>query len=82
MARFNRYLPGILSLATLVLLSCTCGSAALAASAEEIDLKVDASIERFRTEVGGGAAFLQKAEGVLVFPNVVKAGFWVGGGIR
>ena len=29
--------------------------------------------------VPGGAEFLQKAKGVLVFPSVIKAGFIVGG---
>ncbi|MEE8414986.1 MAG: YSC84-related protein [Desulfobacterales bacterium] len=50
-----------------------------AASAQEIDIKVDAALKQFRAEVGGGAAFLTKAEGVLVFPSVIKAGFGIGG---
>ncbi len=53
--------------------------AAGAASAQEIDIKVDAALKRFRDDVGGGAAFLAKAEGVLVLPDVIKAGFIVGG---
>jgi lipid-binding SYLF domain-containing protein len=52
---------------------------ALAASKTEIDIKVNASLEQFRKDVTGGAAFLEKAEGVLVFPEVLKAGFGVGG---
>jgi len=31
--------------------------------------------------VQGGAVFLQKAKGVLVFPEVIKAGFGIGGEI-
>jgi len=50
-----------------------------AASAEEIDIKVDAALQRFNKEVTGGQAFLDKAEGVLVFPNVIKAGIGIGG---
>jgi len=46
--------------------------AADAASAQEIDIKVDAALRRFRD-------FLAKAEGVLVFPSVIKAGFGIGG---
>jgi len=57
------------------------GPAIYAASATEIDIKVDAAIERFKTEVQGGAVFLKKAEGVLVFPEVIKAGFGIGGEI-
>jgi len=50
-----------------------------AASAKEIDIEVNAAIERFKTEVGGGKAFLNAAKGVLVFPSVIKAGFGIGG---
>ncbi len=50
-----------------------------AASATEIDIKVDETLKRFRAEVPGGDAFLQRAQGVLVFPNILKAGFWIGG---
>lgn len=52
---------------------------ASAASAQEIDIKVDATLERFRQEVGGGEEFLAESKGVLVFPSVVKAGLIVGG---
>lgn len=55
------------------------GSAAAAATAEEIDIKVDATLEQFQAEVGGGKEFLAKSKGVLVFPSVIKAGFIVGG---
>jgi lipid-binding SYLF domain-containing protein len=52
---------------------------AAAASAQDIDRKVDAAIERFHSEVDGGRDFTQAAKGVLVFPSVVKAGFGIGG---
>jgi lipid-binding SYLF domain-containing protein len=70
----NFFVPAFMAI--LLLLPC---SSALAASAEEIDIKVDASLERFQKEINGGKAFLEKAEGVLAFPSVVKAGFFVGG---
>lgn len=50
-----------------------------AASSAEIDIEVEAALKRFKVEVAGADKFLQKAEGVLVFPNVVKAGFGIGG---
>lgn len=50
-----------------------------AASAKEIDIKVDATIKEFAKEVKGGAEFLKEANGVLVFPSVIKAGFAIGG---
>ncbi len=52
---------------------------ALAASAKEIDIKVDATLEMFREKVQGGSRFLQSASGVLVFPSVFKAGIGIGG---
>ena len=53
--------------------------ASRAASAEEINIRVDATLERFKKEVQGGAEFLKKADGVLVFPSVIKAGIGIGG---
>jgi lipid-binding SYLF domain-containing protein len=50
-----------------------------AGSASEIDIKVSAAIKRFADEVDSGQAFLNAAKGLLVFPNVVKAGFGIGG---
>jgi len=50
-----------------------------AASAEEININVDATLKRFKLMVPGGAEFLRKAKGVLVFPSVIKAGFFIGG---
>ncbi len=50
-----------------------------AASAEQIDIEVNGALEEFKKEVTGGAEFLDKAKGYLVFPNVIKAGLIVGG---
>lgn len=50
-----------------------------AASATEIDIKVDETLERFKAEVPGGDRFLAQAEGVLVFPSIIKVGFGIGG---
>lgn len=51
----------------------------LAASATEIDIGVSETLKKFKTEVPGGAQFLSRAKGVLVFPKVIKAGFGIGG---
>jgi len=51
----------------------------LAASAAEIDAKVDAKLKKFYKEVDGAKELGNKAKGVLVFPSVVKAGFGIGG---
>ena len=50
-----------------------------AASAIEIDAKVDATLKIFYSEVGGGKTLAKRAKGILVFPSVLKAGFWIGG---
>ena len=54
-------------------------STASAAGPGEIDIKVDGTLTKFKAEVTGGAEFLKKAKAVLVFPDVVKGGFIVGG---
>lgn len=64
---------------TLVIISLVLATASHAASKQEIDIKVDAALQRFEQEVQGGSAFLSKSQGVLVFPEVVKAGFGIGG---
>lgn len=48
-------------------------------SAKIIDAKVDDALERFQKDVGGASKLLSIAEGVLVFPDVIKAGFGIGG---
>ncbi len=50
-----------------------------ASSKEELNIEIRATIKQFNKEVKGGAEFLRKAKGYLVFPNVYKAGFGVGG---
>ena len=52
---------------------------AVAASAGEIDTKVNGTLEEFKKTVPGGAEFLGKASGALVFPTITKAGLVVGG---
>jgi len=52
---------------------------ATAASAQEIDVKVDAALQHFREKVGGADEFLASSKGVLVFPSVFKAGIGIGG---
>ncbi len=49
------------------------------ASAAAIDADVRATSEKFAQQVRGARELASKAEGVLVFPSVVKAGFGIGG---
>jgi lipid-binding SYLF domain-containing protein len=50
-----------------------------AAKRNAIDASVDATISRLYGTVSGSQELLSKASGVLVFPNVIAAGFWIGG---
>lgn len=62
-----------------ILVSVGFSGPGIAASAEEINIGVDAALKNFQKEVTGGKEFLEKAEGVLVFPKVTKGGFIIGG---
>lgn len=53
--------------------------ALLAASAEEIDAKVNSALQLFYEKVGPAKELSGKAKGILVFPDVIKAGFGIGG---
>jgi lipid-binding SYLF domain-containing protein len=50
-----------------------------AASPAEIDAEADAALVRFYEEVPAAKDLAKKAKGILIFPNVVKAGLGVGG---
>ena len=55
------------------------GPAAQAASREEIDAEVREAIGKFHTHTSAGRELAEKAAGMLVFPNVIKAGIGIGG---
>jgi lipid-binding SYLF domain-containing protein len=63
----------------IVLLSGWLSGPALAASAKEIDTKVDEANVLFDKDVKDGKSFLQSAKGVLAFPTVIKGGAGFGG---
>lgn len=54
-------------------------SDAMAATAEEIDARVDSTLKIFRLKVPGADQYLSVAKGVLIFPSVFRAGIGVGG---
>jgi lipid-binding SYLF domain-containing protein len=51
----------------------------LAASADEIDAGVAATLRRFYRHVDAGHELARKAAALLVFPTVIKAGVGIGG---
>jgi len=75
----NAFRLGILILTLLLCAGLLAPPKTLAASAEEINIRINGTLERFRKEIVGGAEFLNKAKGVLVFPKVIKAGMGIGG---
>lgn len=50
-----------------------------AKSAKEIDAGVDDSLEKFYKKIGEAKDLGKMAEGILVFPSVIKAGIGIGG---
>src|SRR4030042_2236426 len=50
-----------------------------AKTAKEINAEVNSPLKLFPQHVKGGKKFLNAAKGVLVIPNIVKAGLGVGG---
>jgi len=54
-------------------------SAADAKTKGEIDASTTAAMARFKKDIKGGTEYLKAAKGVLVLPNITKAGFIVGG---
>jgi lipid-binding SYLF domain-containing protein len=50
-----------------------------AATAKEIDVSVDAALEKFSRDVKGASEVLKMAKGILVIPRVTQAGLIAGG---
>ncbi len=75
----GKFISLMLVAASLVFLASFGARALQAATAKEIDAKVDAALGRFQKEVKGSAEFLKSARGVCVFAGVVKAGLGIGG---
>ena len=69
----------------LVLVLCVSFALSLTATVSyakskgEINAGVKAAMDRFKKQVKGGTEYLKGAKGVLVMPNITKAGFVVGG---
>ncbi len=64
---------------SLSMVTAIAASEASAKTAKEINAQVNACMDRFYKQVPGGKEVAAKAKGILVVPNVYKAGFIVGG---
>lgn len=76
----------VLAAGGLALTGCTTtppssdtGASADAGKRQTINAGVDSTLSRLFNTVHGSRELVAKAQGVLVFPSVIAAGFWVGG---
>lgn len=69
----------LLTLAVALVVAVSAPHVARAASAKEIDAKVDAALAKLYAGSPAAVEIAKVAKGVLVFPEVVKGGFIVGG---
>jgi lipid-binding SYLF domain-containing protein len=85
--QFLLHTSAALATGSLALAGCTTTSlggsansdAQNAAKRQSIDADVDATLSRLYSTVHGSRELLSRANGVLVFPSVYAAGFWIGG---
>ena len=71
--------PRPLALALTVAAALAAAPAAHAASAGDIDARVDIALNRLLADSVTAQALAERALAVLVFPQIVKAGFGIGG---
>ena len=72
----------LLSTALVAVLMCVVGFTGVAnagKTAKEIDASVDAAMDRFYKMVENAAEVVDNAKGLVIMPNVKKAGLIVGG---
>jgi lipid-binding SYLF domain-containing protein len=69
----------VLTLAAVLMLLAIPVQEVRAGTAAEINLKVDEALARFKKESAIAESVLAASKGVLVFPNVIKAGIGIGG---
>jgi lipid-binding SYLF domain-containing protein len=70
--------PMVVSMVVLLFIGISAESA-WARTAQEIQASVNACLDRFYKQVKGGKAIAAKSKGMLVMPNVLKAGIIIGG---
>lgn len=74
----------VLAASSFGLAGCTTTSSASATAGnagkrESINADVNSTLARLYSTANGSRELVAKARGVLVFPSVIQAGFWVGG---
>ena len=74
----NRLLKALTMVLCLVLALAFFTNESFAITKGEVDASVKAALARFQKEVKGAPEYLKAAKGVVVMPNITKAGFIVG----
>ncbi len=77
--RNGRMRYALVAILGAILLATIPARVSFAKSPREIDASVQDCLERFYKQVKGAKEFAKTAKGLLVMPNVVKAGFFIGG---
>jgi lipid-binding SYLF domain-containing protein len=77
--RSGRMRYALVAILGAILLATIPARVSFAKSPQEIDTSVKVCLERFYEQVKGAKEFVKTAKGLLVMPNVVKAGFFIGG---
>jgi len=72
-----RFIGRLIAVATATLVLAAPGAGA--ASRDEINAEVREAVQNFYKHTSAGRELAQKAAGMLVFPNVIKAGIGIGG---
>lgn len=75
----RRLFTGTLLLLAVVMLTGSLIESAWAASAREIDAQATQALKTLYQSNPAAKTLADRAKGVLIFPNIVKAGFMVGG---
>ncbi len=76
----RRLMTWIITAAVLIMPAWCLPSAPVhAATAKEIDARVDAALKQFYKKIHNGRELIAESPGALIFPDVFKAGFGVGG---
>jgi len=74
----NHKIASCLALVAVIVFSSGLTTAVYAKTAKEIDASADAALERFYAQVKDAKQVAQKAEGLLILPNVAKGALIVG----
>jgi|SRR5262245_940400 len=75
----HRWKPLLITALTVAVIGTLRTDPAHAASASEINSKVNTALKRLYSTQPGAKALADKSRGVLVFPDIVKGGFIVAG---